>query len=282
MLNLRPSVLVLDEIDSLSTDQHAFKSLKDLINTHQDTLRVIGIANTHTLTSTGLFASEETTTIHFTPYAAPSLMSILAPRLSPLTSESPSFIPTPTLLLLTRRIANTTGDVRAMMSVLNRAIDLSFSEKSTSVKPAHILEAIKRDRAAQPSASDCMNNIRELELHARLVLCIVLLALHRTARGFQLMKDETSRTSARSASLNHSTLHSYYCLLLKGSPMRPFHGMNSRTFLQCWRSTGSFYSLFLCHMAGKNLRRQLLLQVRSGKKKSFEGFSSSKDPRQMR
>jgi cell division control protein 6 len=148
-------------------------------------------------------------------------MSIIASRLSPLTAELPSFIPAPTLLLLTRKVANTSGDVRTMTSILSRAIEISSASKATSINPSHILEAIKRDKSAQSTASDQLNNIKELGLHARLVLCVVLLALHRSTRGYQVLKEELTQATTRQATLSHASLHAYYCNLLKCSPIRP-------------------------------------------------------------
>jgi cell division control protein 6 len=182
-------------------------------------LRVIGIANTHTLTSSASALSVDgvtgVSTLHFSPYDPEQLLSILQSRLKPLASlESPTpeavvqrFLPVPTLSLLSRKIAAQTGDVRSLFEVLRGAIDLAVtqppaSEKDTPpVTPSHILAALKAYAPASkvppapspalPSKgctnSETVNKVRNLGLHARLALLALLVACRRAEASLSLL-----------------------------------------------------------------------------------------------
>lgn len=134
-------------------------------------LRVLAIANTHTMTVKASFsdscADDHTVqSLHFAPYTPHQLLGILTARLAPLCeghqdNERDAFLPNPTLTLLTKKIAALTGDVRALFEVLRGAIELAVTaaaELGTSdgdsnpmcapalavkVSPAHILMALK-------------------------------------------------------------------------------------------------------------------------------------------
>jgi cell division control protein 6 len=182
-------------------------------------MRIIGIANTHTLTSSASALSVDgatgVSTLHFSPYDPEQLLSILQSRLKPLASlESPTpeavvqrFLPVPTLSLLSRKIAAQTGDVRSLFEVLRGAIDLAVtqppaSEKDTPpVTPSHILAALKAYAPASkvppapsptlPSKgstdSETVNKVRNLGLHARLALLALLLACRRAEASLPLL-----------------------------------------------------------------------------------------------
>ena len=193
-------------------------SLFTLAQKHSSALRIIGIANTHTLTSSvsplSLDSVTGVSTLHFQPYDPQQLLSILQSRLKPLTSlESPTseavfqhFLPVPTLTLLSRKIAAHTGDVRSLFEVLRGAIDLAVtqpppSDKDTPpVTPAHILAALKAYSpsskvapAAQSTPAKCSTNsetvakVRNLGLHARLSLLALILACHRSEASLPLL-----------------------------------------------------------------------------------------------
>ncbi|KAI0066233.1 P-loop containing nucleoside triphosphate hydrolase protein [Artomyces pyxidatus] len=209
-------ILVLDEIDHVAASSQSLAALFALAETHSSVLRIIGIANTHTLTSSASKLSMHgvtgVQTLHFAPYESTQLLEILQARLKPLSAlDSPTteesvkkFLPVPTLTLLCKKTAAQTGDVRALFEVLRGAIDLvvaeSFTSKEppTSVSPAHILAALKAyapasrigAAAAAPgtssktsSNSEIVNKIRDLGLHARLVLLALLLACKRVEAG---------------------------------------------------------------------------------------------------
>lgn len=188
-----------------------------MIYEHRSHLRLIGIANTHTLSSkstTELSAHSNASvkTLHFAPYTASQLLEILQARLAPLfenehpTSEKAAeFLSKSTLKLLTMKIAALTGDVRALFEVLRGAIDIAvnstesanpLAEPTPPVKPEHVLSALKayapaattsRPIAAfasttttrKASDSEMVNKVRDLSLQARLVVLATLLARRR-------------------------------------------------------------------------------------------------------
>ncbi|KAF8971131.1 P-loop containing nucleoside triphosphate hydrolase protein [Flammula alnicola] len=214
-------VLILDELDHITPNAQILSSIFTLAEALPSVLRLIGIANTHTLTassssSNAFIPSSNVRTIHFAPYTAAQLQEILQSRLSTLSegdtssasTEVKKFLPTPTLMLLTKKIAAVTGDVRSLFEVLRGAIDLAVAPKKfatdenplnpapTSVVPQHILAALKAytpasaalkttntQSSSAPTASQSNNEtvtkIRNLGLQARLVLLTILLASKR-------------------------------------------------------------------------------------------------------
>ncbi|KAH9831231.1 P-loop containing nucleoside triphosphate hydrolase protein [Rhodofomes roseus] len=210
------SVVVLDELDHAVSDDQSLLSLFTFAETLSEHLRVIGIANTHTLTSSTTTASLQSVksvkTTHFTAYAPQHLLEILTSRLAPLYDDVDcaehikQFLPATSLTLLTKKIASQTGDVRAVFEVLRRAIDLALvdvksddplSAPNPVVTPANVLAALK----AQPSAnvastpsvsgasaggSELVAKVRGLGLHQRLVVLATLLARKRVEASLPL------------------------------------------------------------------------------------------------
>ena len=198
-------------------------------------LRLIGIANTHTLTSSSSNAflpSSNVQTIHFAPYTPVQLQEILQSRLSTLSHDETlatdvkKFLPNPTLVLLTKKVAALTGDVRSLFEVLRGAIDLAVAQvrkpseddnplntPPTTVTPQHILSALKAytPASAAPTASatapstsqsnsETVTKIRNLGLQARLVLLGILLASKRLEAGLTLSAAAMSSPRKPSAS----------------------------------------------------------------------------------
>ncbi|KAG5220218.1 AAA ATPase [Salix suchowensis] len=107
--------------------------------------RLIGIANTHTLTSSVSTLSDgaDVQTLHFSPYTPTQLLEILSSRLQTLCDDSPEgqaerkkFLPQPTLMLLTKKVAAMTGDVRSLLEVLRGAIDLAVAAAVKTLRAA--------------------------------------------------------------------------------------------------------------------------------------------------
>lgn len=174
---------MLDELDNLSgSSSNALQPLFALAAANPTKLRIMGIANTHTLTSTSSITSlaldAESTlqgspskskakalkirTIHFSPYEPKELLSILKKRFEGLSQdELAKLLPPPALELLSKKVAAITGDVRVLFEVLRGAIDNATSftsnmntsdalpspppEMSSELKvtPKHILSALK-------------------------------------------------------------------------------------------------------------------------------------------
>ncbi|THG96270.1 hypothetical protein EW145_g7808 [Phellinidium pouzarii] len=185
-------VIVLDELDNLSgSSSNALQPLFSLAASYPSTIRIMGIANTHTLTSTSsvipfsIDAVEETAsgslsklkskksvkikTIHFTPYTSSQLLAILNKRFESLPQdELRKMLPQTALVLLTKKVSALTGDVRVLFEALRGAIDLAAPaplsspsempppmsidfQKPISVSPAHILSALKSCAPSMPS-----------------------------------------------------------------------------------------------------------------------------------
>lgn len=226
---------MLDELDHIASAPHPLASIFSLPTSTPSNIRLIGIANTHTLTSSStsstFSSSTHVRTLHFAPYTPTQLLLILQSRLSPLhdsdaTAEGPTkgeakrFLPPPTLMLLTKKVAALTGDVRSLFEVLRGAIDLAVSTPvksgaddnplntpSTSVTPAHILAALKAYTPSSASAtktsstaspsqkvsnSEIVTKVRNLGLQARLVLLSVLLASKRSEAGLSLSSSSST------------------------------------------------------------------------------------------
>jgi cell division control protein 6 len=215
---------VLDEIDHVASSSQTLASLFAFARKRSSALRIIGIANTHTLTSSVSMLSFDgaigVSTLHFAPYNHQQLLSILQSRLKPLTSlESPSseavvqkFLPMSTLTFLSRKIAAQTGDVRSLFEVLRGAIDLAVMQPPSNdnntppVTPAHILAALKAYAPASKVApsvsstptvksstnSETVTKVRNLGLHARLALLALVLACRRTEASLPLLSSSQS------------------------------------------------------------------------------------------
>ncbi|EMD37480.1 hypothetical protein CERSUDRAFT_114125 [Gelatoporia subvermispora B] len=158
----RKCVLILDELDHLTSSLQALASLFTLSQSFPSSIRIIGIANTHTLASASstAFSAQSLAgvkTVHFAPYTPQELLEIVNARLVPMSEDEDAakllqkFLPAPTLTLLTKKVASQTGDVRAVFEVLRGAIDLAVASASPdsldaappAVTPAHVLSALK-------------------------------------------------------------------------------------------------------------------------------------------
>ncbi|KIK62464.1 hypothetical protein GYMLUDRAFT_96074 [Collybiopsis luxurians FD-317 M1] len=247
-------ILVLDEMDHIASNPQSISSLLNLAKS--DRLCVIGIANTHTLTSSPASSLIDIRTLHFSPYTSAQLLQILQSRLALLTPSAPGgsqtapdatmkkLLPLSTLILLTKKIATLTGDVRTLFEVLRAAIDLAVASASASstatvdddsffaeagsigsVTTGHILEALKTivsSKSNQTSASAStsspssalpsttsnsaiISKTAALGLQARLVLLAVLIAAKRVEAGLSV-DASSSRNSSPSNNNNSNGL----------------------------------------------------------------------------
>ncbi|KAI0645382.1 P-loop containing nucleoside triphosphate hydrolase protein [Trametes meyenii] len=233
----RKCVLVLDELDHVASSSQTLAPLFNLASNHSSCLRLIGIANTHTLTSSSCstFSVQSMAgveTLHFSPYNPEQLLDILQTRLASLSEgdsncaeRAKKFLPLPTLTLLSKKIAAQTGDVRAVFEVLRGAIDVAVSALSSpdplnvpipTVTPSHVLAALKAyspagkttpasTSALPPKASDSetVTKVRELGLQQRLVLLAMLLATKSAEAGIVLGGSSSGQSPSRSP-LKHS------------------------------------------------------------------------------
>ena len=214
--DLWQSVLVLDELDHVASESRALKNILSLPTINPESFCLIGIANTHTLTScTTTGTSKDVLTTHFAPYTAAQLQQILQSRLCVLDDDQKdggmkALFPLPALTLLTKKIAAMTGDVRNLFEALRKAIDISTSSPNSSenplnctpkVTPASILQALKSYAPASNSTpktcstpsepamscnSEIVGKINGINLQARVVLLCVLLASKRLGASLPL------------------------------------------------------------------------------------------------
>lgn len=243
-------LLVLDELDHIATTTQSLSAVFSLPACKSSALRIIGIANTHTLTSSTASFSSSVQTLHFPPYTPAQLQLIVQARLAPLynsesAEEAKKFLPTATLILLTKKVAALTGDVRSLFEVLRGAIDAAASasiskDSQTSSKvsatPAHVLAALKAHAPSNKmspsvsssntsSCSDIASKVKSLGLQARLVLLSILLSSKRMEAGLPLtmstppspMKrsQSSSRLSVVATSMETSQLHVFYSAVLR-------------------------------------------------------------------
>ncbi|KAG2032452.1 P-loop containing nucleoside triphosphate hydrolase protein [Suillus americanus] len=223
-------IVVLDELDHIASSNQTLSSIFSVSQQHPSALRIIGIANTHTLTSSlaqlSTREASSTLTLHFTAYSSQQLLQVLQGRLSPLydnlecpeaIEQAKKFLPASTLSLLAKKIASQTGDVRALFEVLRGAIDLAVMGSKVPdadanplttppliVKPDHILAALKAylpstgggrsssSLAPSPTSNETVSKVRNLGLQVRLALLCMLLASRRMEATLSLSASTTS------------------------------------------------------------------------------------------
>ncbi|PBK73173.1 P-loop containing nucleoside triphosphate hydrolase protein, partial [Armillaria solidipes] len=243
-------LLVLDELDHIATTTQSLSAVFSLPACRSSALRVIGIANTHTLTSSTASFSSSVQTLHFPPYTPAQLQLIVQARLAPLynaesAEEAKKLLPTAPLVLLTKKVAALTGDVRSLFEILRGAIDAAASagiskdgqaSSNFSVTPAHVLAALKAygplnktssvsSSTASSCSSDIASKVKSLGLQARLVLLSILLSSKRMEAGLPLTMSTPSsptkrsqsspRLSTVSTSMETSQLHVFYSAVLR-------------------------------------------------------------------
>ena len=238
----------MDELDHVTPNSQSLASIFSLPHAIPSALRLIGIANTHTLTASSTSAtfmpSKNVQTIHFAPYTPTQLQNILQSRLDSLHDtesevEAKKFLPSPTLMLLTKKVAALTGDVRSLFEVLRGAIDLAvapvtrqsvdenpFNAPKATVTPQHILAALKAYTPAVPKAptansitntfpttsnSETVSKIRNLGLQAQLVLLTILLGSKRLEVGQSL--SISSNASPKKSAFKRTASSSNPCAL---------------------------------------------------------------------
>ncbi|KAK0191479.1 P-loop containing nucleoside triphosphate hydrolase protein [Armillaria mellea] len=244
-------LLVLDELDHIATTTQSLFAVFSLPSRRSSALRVIGIANTHTLTSSTASFSSSVQTLHFPPYTSAQLQLIVQARLAPLynaesAEDAKKFLPTAPLVLLTKKVAALTGDVRSLFEVLRGAIDAAASagtsknsqaSSKVSITPTHVLAALKAhsplnkmppsvpSSTTSSCSSDIASKVKSLGLQARLVLLSILLYSKRMEAGLPLTMSTSSspmkrsqsspRLSAVATSMEMSQLHVFYSAVLR-------------------------------------------------------------------
>ena len=256
--------MVLDELDHIASTPSSLTSLLSLPKSAATKLRVIGIANTHTLTSSSDSSSttdsSSVKTLHFAPYNSSQLLSILQTRLAPLLEgeereAANKFLPQPSKLLLTKKVASLTGDVRVLLEVLRGAIDKAISEPTSEdssspvVKTSHVLDAFNAyapaSGAPQTNAAGCNSEIvvkiKNLGLQARLVLLAILLATRRLGSQLpltlssssikpQAKPSPSSSIAGSCTAMDVAQLHGFYTSVLSRSDAGAFSPVGRSEF----------------------------------------------------
>ena len=301
----------------MAASSQTLASLFTLARNHSPTLRIIGIANTHTLTSSisslSLDGVTGVSTLHFSPYTPEQLLSILQSRLRSLTLPESStsealvqrFLPLSTLTLLSRKIAAQTGDVRSLFEVLRGAIDLAVTRPPATdndtppVSPAHILAALKAYAPASkvapatssPSAKGAATNsetvikVRNLGLHARLALLALLLASRRTEASLPLQSP--TQVSPRSPVKRSNSSPPPVQASIETSQLHAFYGViltrgNSGTFTPVSRSefgdlAGVLETVGLISLSASTGRN--IVRTTSFSKRGAKGLASNRQDR---
>jgi cell division control protein 6 len=238
-------IMILDELEHLSGD-----ALPLLMAVATHTFRIIGISNTHTLTTK---PTASTLTLHFKPYTAQEMTDIISKRLATLElpQDTKSLVALPALSFACRKIASQTGDLRAALSLVLSAIELAekdhikkvFAHKGDDALPltptsmAHVLNASK---AATTQAPGTVSVVRQLNLQARLVLLSLILATRRTSASLSLSgptpqtpnksKGPKDKGKAKASEvLSSDGLFNFYSRLLSGNDAA-FHVVSRSEF----------------------------------------------------
>ena len=165
-------------------------------------------------------------TVHFAPYTPLELQEILGSRLASLSNDdsstiatdTKSFLPNAAIMLLTKKVAALTGDVRCLFEVLRGAIDIAVASTNHSsnenpldapvpkITPQHILAAFKAYAPASANSkspniasgtsvasnNEVLAKVRNLGLQARLVLLTMIIASKRLGAGLSLSQVTSS------------------------------------------------------------------------------------------
>ncbi|CAK5281399.1 unnamed protein product [Mycena citricolor] len=261
-------IIFLDELDHIAPTAQTLTSLFSLSASRPSTLRVVGIANTHTLTAssaTGFVpTSSNVSTIHFPPYTPAQLLSILQSRLAPLYAEGPGedeeeakraseeakkFLSPNALTLLSKKVAALTGDVRSLFEVLRGAIDLAVAAQSApsptrsesnplnpavklTVAPSHILAALKAHSVSSHNASKGAPANSEIVSKIRslgLQARLVLLALLLATKRLEAGL-RLSTTAVRSSATDPAQLHAFYTSIMSRSGDGMFSAVSRSEF----------------------------------------------------
>jgi cell division control protein 6 len=181
-------LLVLDEMDYLCSSSletlYALFELADGVR-----IKVIGIANALNLTDTVLPHLQATgimpKVLRFKPYTPTEITRILTARVQASSATSQSMVDLPALLLLGRKVANATGDIRKALDILRRAVELVEAEHRDALStldpnaPAsgqtlakvtikHVAQAATQALSAGMATAD---QLRKLSLHELACLC---------------------------------------------------------------------------------------------------------------
>ncbi|ORY79908.1 P-loop containing nucleoside triphosphate hydrolase protein [Protomyces lactucae-debilis] len=179
-------ILILDEMDYLSSSSlDTLYALFELANGKH--VKIIGIANALNLTDTVLPHLQATgiqpTILRFKPYTPAEITRILTARVNAIANPAQTLVDPPALLLLGRKVANATGDIRKALDILRRAVELvevehrSILTEMDTNAPSTLLPKVTLKHVAQAAAQALTagmatsDHLRKLSLHELACLC---------------------------------------------------------------------------------------------------------------
>ncbi|CDR93993.1 hypothetical protein, conserved [Babesia bigemina] len=129
------TVCIMDEVDYMSTYINSSKAfgrlnwmLQAIISaSHAPGSRVFFIAISNNLELGTLITEQQCHVIRFKPYQDKQIIAIIKGKLAKLDGPYTSVINDTAIMLLARRVANTSGDIRACLDTFTRAISNSLS-----------------------------------------------------------------------------------------------------------------------------------------------------------
>jgi cell division control protein 6 len=180
--------------------------------------RIVAISNTHTLTAK---LPDDATTLHFSPYTADEMSTIIRARLMPLMEEGVATIQPAALTFICKKVATQTGDLRACLSLLCQAlamVEKTAQEKkppSPTLIPVGMTDVLKASKAATATAPTVGFKVKELNMQSRLVLLTFLIASRRLTSGLTLLPSSSTTKKEKSAptkqaSITATALHTLY------------------------------------------------------------------------
>ncbi|KIM28725.1 hypothetical protein M408DRAFT_329185 [Serendipita vermifera MAFF 305830] len=241
-------VMVLDELEHLDGEV-----IPLLMAVATPTFRIVGISNTHTLTTK---PTTSTLTLHFKPYTAQEMTDIISKRLATLSlpEETKAIVAPQALSFACRKIAAQTGDLRAALSLVRSAIELAekehikkvFAHKgegSVPLTPTAMSHVMAASKSATTQAPGTVSVVRVLNLQARLVLLALILATRRLSAALSLSgaaapqtpvkgkgaKDAIKGKGKAVESLSTDALFNFYSRLLNGADAA-FHAVSRSEF----------------------------------------------------
>lgn len=184
-------VMVLDELEHLDS-----ATLSPVFAVGTPSFRIIGISNTHTLTSK---PTTSTITLHFKPYTSNEMTQIIAKRLEELVLPDgmKAIVAPAALSFACRKVSSQTGDLRACLALVRGAIETAEKEfikntlanqgDSVAIVPVSMAHVLAATKTVSSQAPGTVGVVRQLNIQARLVLLSLLLSTRRLSASLPVL-----------------------------------------------------------------------------------------------
>ena len=206
-------MLIVDELEHIAANEmiHFFETVAT------NRTRIVAISNTHTLTAK---LPEDATTLHFSPYTADEMSSIINVRLAPLMEEGITVIQPAALTFICKKVATQTGDLRACLSLLCQAlavVEKTVLEKkppSLTLTPVGMTDVLRASKAATTIAPTVGVKVKSLNMQSRLALLTFLIASRRLSSSLTLLPSSSTKKQksmpTKQTSITPTALHTLY------------------------------------------------------------------------